>query len=258
MSLHAVTAGSGADMVLLHGWGMSNAVWSGLLSELAQSYRLTLIELPGHGGSSYTVEGTLDAWVKACLETAPAQAHWIGWSLGGQIAQRAALIAPERISRLMLVCSSPCFIRAGDWPHAMLESTLHQFADALKRDHRQTLARFLSLQVQGDELARETLRLLRREIMQGSTPDPRALEHGLELLLTVDLRTQLHRLQCPSFWLLGEKDALVPGSVAQELALLAIPQAEFECLKGCAHAPFISHPARSLALVKQFFGTVDE
>ncbi|MCB1863471.1 MAG: pimeloyl-[acyl-carrier protein] methyl ester esterase, partial [Gammaproteobacteria bacterium] len=64
--------------------------------------------------------------------------------------------------------------------------------------------------------------------------------------------------QCPSFWLLGEKDALVPGSVAQELALLAIPQAEFECLKGCAHAPFISHPARSLALVKQFFGTADE
>ena len=165
---------------------------------------------------------------------------------------------PERISRLMLVCSSPRFIRASDWPHAMLESTLHQFADALKQDHRQTLARFLSLQVQGDDLARETLRLLRQEIMQGSTPDPQALEHGLKLLLSVDLRTQLHQLQCPSFWLLGEKDALVPGSVVQELALLAIPQAEFECLKGCAHAPFISHPARSLALVKQFFGTADE
>lgn len=258
MSLHVATAGSGADLVLLHGWGMNNAVWSSLLPDLAQTYRLTLIELPGHGGSEYEGEGALDSWVAACLETAPPRAHWIGWSLGGQIAQRAALTAPDRIRRLMLVCSSPRFIRAGDWPHAMLENTLHQFADALKRDPQQTLARFLSLQVQGDDLARETLRLLRQEFVQRPAPDPRALEDGLALLSTVDLRAQLHRLQCRSFWLLGEKDALVPGSVEQDLKALGIPKAGFVCLKGCAHAPFISHPAQSLAFVKQFFGTTDE
>jgi len=259
MNVHSVTTGAGADMVLLHGWGMNNSVWSAILPSLVQHYRVTLIELPGHGGSAYgNNPGGLDDWVAACLEAAPARAHWIGWSLGGQIAQRAALLAPERIVRLMLVCSSPRFVRADDWPHAMLENTLHQFAGALKRDHRQTLARFLSLQVQGDDLARETLRLLRHEVAQHPAPDPQALEHGLELLLTVDLRDQLNRLQCPAFWLLGDKDALVPGSVERDLMNLNLPGAQFRCLKGCAHAPFISHTAQSLEVIEQFFGTVNE
>lgn len=259
MNLHAVTAGSGADLVLVHGWGMNNSVWSRILPSLTQSYRVTLIELPGHGGSSYESDrGGLDAWVNACLEIAPERANWMGWSLGGQIALRAALVAPDRFARLMLVCSSPRFIRAYDWPHAMLENTLHQFAGALKRDPQQTLARFLSLQVQGDELAREALRLLRHEVAQHPAPDPLALEHGLELLLTVDLREQLNCLKCPSFWLLGDKDALVPGSVEQDLINLHIPEAGFRCLKGCAHAPFISHPAQSVELVNRFFGTTNE
>jgi len=255
MNLTAMTTGTGADLVLLHGWGMNNAVWSVILPGLTAEKRVTLIELPGHGGSLYRDDQRgLDAWVAACLERAPRRADWIGWSLGGQIAQRAALMAPERIRRLMLVCSSPRFIRAHDWPHAMLQQTLHQFADALKRDHQQTLIRFLSLQVKGDDLARETLRLLRQEVAQHPVPDPQALEDGLELLLTIDLRAQLNRLQCPSFWLLGDKDALVPGSVQQDLLALNIPNAGFQLLKGCAHAPFLSHPAQSLESIRRFLG----
>jgi len=259
MNLHTVTTGAGADLVLLHGWGMNNAVWSSILPSLAERYRVTLIELPGHGGSSYCDKhAVLDNWVDACLEAAPRQANWIGWSLGGQIAQRAALIAPDRIGKMMLVCSSPRFIRGPDWSHAMLENTLHQFADALNRNPRQTLARFLSLQVQGDELAREALRMLRHEVAERPAPDTRALEHGLALLLTVDLRAQLNRLQCPTLWLLGDKDALVPGAVAQDILELGIPRAEIEVLKGCAHAPLISHPAQSLKSAKQFFGMKNE
>ena len=34
MNLHAVTAGSGADLVLVHGWGMNNSVWSRILPSL--------------------------------------------------------------------------------------------------------------------------------------------------------------------------------------------------------------------------------
>ncbi|MCB1761675.1 MAG: pimeloyl-ACP methyl ester esterase BioH [Gammaproteobacteria bacterium] len=259
MCLNAVTTGAGADLVLLHGWGMNNAVWSSLLPNLTQSFRVTLIELPGHGGSGYQEGGEkLDDWVQLCLAAAPSRAYWIGWSLGGQIAQRAALLAPERVSRLLLFCSTPRFVRADDWHNAMLAETLQQFAAALQKDQARTLARFLSLQVQGDELARDTLRLLHHEVVQQPAPVPLALVHGLALLLTVDLRDQLNRLPCPSCWILGEKDVLIPGSVVRDLALLGIPDARFELMKGCAHAPFISHTRASLALLKEFLGTTDE
>lgn len=259
MKLHTLTTGAGADLVLLHGWGMNGAVWSSILPALEQRFRVTLIELPGHGASTYQQgQADLDVWVDACLDVAPAQAHWIGWSLGGQIAQRAALIAPQRFKRLMLVCSTPRFVQADDWLHAMLQQTLQQFAGTLTRDHQQTLARFLSLQVQGDERARETLRQLRHEIAERPAPDQRALEHGLELLLTVDLRSQLSQLRCATLWVFGERDTLVPAGVEEALRLLHLPDAQFSRLPGCAHAPFISHPEQSLELIKCFFEDPDE
>lgn len=258
MKLHCHTTGSGPDLVLLHGWGMNAAVWSPWLPRLARHHRVTAIDLPGHGASDYdSTQDSLDDWVAACLEAAPRQADWVGWSLGGQLALGAGLAAPERIRRLVLVASSPRFVKTEDWPHAMEEGVLRQFAETLARNHQQTLERFLSLQVRGDEEARLTLRLLRQEIVQWPQPHPSALQQGLELLRTVDLRARIPGLQVPSLWLLGERDTLTPAAVGQELVALGIPQSEIKVLKGCAHVPFLSHPGTSLELVKAFLGAGD-
>ena len=81
------------DLVLLHGWGMNSAVWSGFTRRLAERWRLTLIDLPGHGASPYRGETVLQQWADACLESAPQRAVWLGWSLGGLVALEAALRA---------------------------------------------------------------------------------------------------------------------------------------------------------------------
>lgn len=252
MKLSSESFGSGPDLVLLHGWGMNGAVWAPVREALAVDYRVTVIELPGHGASAYNPERAgLDDWVDACLQAAPPQAVWIGWSLGGQLALQAALCAPHRITGLVGVTASPRFVTGEGWPHAMAPATLNQFARALRRDPHQTLERFLSLQVQGDEAARETLRLLRQDIAQRREADPLALEHGLELLRTVDLRPALGDLRCPSLWLFGERDTLVPADVCDELERL-MPEAEILILPGCAHAPFLSHPRACLRALKHF------
>ena len=258
MKLGCRTIGEGPDLVLLHGWGMNAAVWSPWLPKLARHYRVTAIDLPGHGASGYgSFPGAADDWVAACLETAPGEAEWIGWSLGGQLALAAALREPARVRRLVLIAGSPRFVQADDWPHAVAAEVLRQFAGALKRDHGQTLARFLALQVRGDDEGRRALRLLRQEITQRPQPRPDALERGLELLLTLDLRARVMELQMPSLWLLGERDTLAPPALAADLRALAIPQATVRVLKGCAHAPFISHPEESLQALYGFLGVTD-
>jgi pimeloyl-[acyl-carrier protein] methyl ester esterase len=45
------TLGEGPDLVLLHGWAMHSGIWSSVRSQLAQYFRLHLIDLPGHGAS---------------------------------------------------------------------------------------------------------------------------------------------------------------------------------------------------------------
>ena len=118
--LYRHTLGSGPDVLLLHGWGMHSGVWEDVVEALLDHHRVTILDLPGHGYSRASrSDHTLDALTAAVLTVAPPRAAWVGWSLGGLAAQRAAIVAPERVSRLVLVSSTPCFVQRPDWPHGI-------------------------------------------------------------------------------------------------------------------------------------------
>ena len=252
MSLHVERVGQGRDLVLIHGWGMNSAVWSSLVTPLAESYRLHLIDMPGHGHSSYDPScSTLDQWLDMVMQVAPQRAVWIGWSLGSMLAQRAAVKYPERVEGLVCVAGTPRFSQNSDWPHAMVQETLLGFAADLQEDHSKTLDRFLLLQAHGDAEVRKLLRPLREGLASRPEPDGRALELGLDLLLHTDLRSELSQLQCPSLWLFGRRDRLVPVAVADDIQRL-LPQAEIEIFQHAAHLPMLSDQARCLELLQGF------
>ena len=237
-------------LVLLHGWGMNAAVWEGLPASLVGG--TIPIELPGHGSCPLPETATdLAAWADTCLAAAPERAVWLGWSLGGLVALAAALRVPRRVAGLILMTATPRFIQAPDWPAAMAEKALGQFHDGLLVDPAGTLDRFLALQVRGSAAARETLRTLRRELAARQAPDPRALALGLDLLRDGDVRPRLAELACPSLWLFGSHDTLVPAAVAPAVAAL-LPAARVEVIRGAAHAPFLSHPEETTALIDGF------
>ncbi|MCP5307046.1 MAG: pimeloyl-ACP methyl ester esterase BioH [Chromatiaceae bacterium] len=248
MKLYRDETGRGPQLVLLHGWGMNAAVWEPLLGELARHYRVTMIELPGHGASPAAPVADLTVWAQACLDAAPARAHWLAWSLGGQVALRAARLAPDRVAGLFLVATTPRFVQQDDWPCAMPAATFHQFADALTDDAHATVLRFLALQVMGDERARETLRILRAELERRPHASPEGLRQGLELLLRNDLRTELSTLPGPVDWVFGARDTLVPSTLRARLPDLC-PGGAMHVVAGAGHAPFLSHPADCLALL---------
>lgn len=246
MSLYHNQLGSGPDLVLLHGWGMNAAVWEPLLAGFSERYRVHVLELPGHGGSSPVVSADLEQWAVACLAAAPRGAHWLGWSLGGQVALQAALSSPQRVHGLTLVAATPRFVQGPDWDCAMPFDTFHQFADALGDDPNATLMRFLGLQVMGAEHARETLKLLRAELAERPPAGSEGLAQGLDLLLTTDLRARLADLKCPTHWVFGDRDTLVPLRVRECIHAL-LPDATIDVIAGAGHAPFLSHPRESLA-----------
>ncbi|MEO5343456.1 MAG: pimeloyl-ACP methyl ester esterase BioH [Gammaproteobacteria bacterium SHHR-1] len=229
------------DLFLIHGWGMNAAVWAPLLGPLSGRFRLHLAELPGHGRQPYADQQDPSQWACALLEQAPQRAIWLGWSLGGQLALQAAMQAPQRLQRLLLTASTPLFVRAGDWPSAMPEGTLGQFAQALEQDYLGTLGRFLALQVRGSAQAKAVLRQLREGLSQRPAADPRALAAGLALLRGADLRPALTALNCPLHFCFGERDSLIPIALADDLAALC-PAARVRRIAGAGHAPFLSHP----------------
>ena len=242
------------DLVLVHGWGMNAAVWGAFADGLAGRFRLSLLELPGHGARPFEpVETALEDWAEVCLGAAPASAIWLGWSLGAMVAIQAALIAPHQVERLILVGGTPRFLRGPDWPCAMAQETLGQFRDNLGGDPRATLSRFLALQVRGAQGAAETLRALRRRLAAATSPRPEALEVGLDLLQRTDLRARLGELTCPSLWLLGERDTLVPSGLAERLPEY-LSGARIRSIPGAGHASFLSHPEAVFDEIWDFLG----
>lgn len=239
--LYSQTLGDGPQLVMLHGWGMNAAIWRDLARELAVKYRVTLVELPGHGRSDWNGESAIEQWVDACLEAAPREAIWLGWSLGGLISLKAALAAPERIQALLLISTNPKFVRDAAWPHGVDDAVLSDFGASLVADQDKTLQRFLALQVRGANDAAVTLRSLRKNMKAVPASHIEALKAGLGFLRQTDLREHLSELSCPVTWLLGEKDALVPTSLMDDLHGGVSRDLDLRMALGAGHAPFLSH-----------------
>lgn len=234
------TRGHGeTQLVLLHGWAMSGAVFAPLVERLERRCTLHLVDLPGHGRSRDSAVALSPAECACAIAQATPAAIWLGWSLGGVVALQAALDLPQQVRALAMLDSTPRFVRNGDWPHAISPEILQQFAADLRQDHRGTLERFLALEALGSDSAQQDLRRLRQDAFAEQPPSLRALCEGLEVLERTDLRARLHDLNQPSVWIAGRRDRLVPWQAMRWSAQAC--QGAFSLIDGGGHAPFIGH-----------------
>jgi pimeloyl-[acyl-carrier protein] methyl ester esterase len=251
VKLHAETAGSGPALVLVHGWGLHSGIWTALMPELVRRFRVTRVDLPGHGLSRSEDCGfSLEAAAEDVAAVAPRGAAWLGWSLGGQVVLAAAA-AGWRIPRLVLVATTPRFVAGPDWPCGMAAEALADFAAALAQDYHKTVRDFLTLQLRGDRQAATLLAELRRILAEREDPSPGALRAGLSILADTDLRALLPAIDQPALVVAGERDRLTPAEAGRQLAA-ALPAARFRSFPDAAHAPFLTHPEAFVAAVAGF------
>lgn len=251
MKLHTETTGTGPELVLIHGWGLHGGIWEPLLPLLAPHFRVTVVDLPGHGNSEWQDSEGLPAFADAVLASVPQQAAWLGWSLGGLVALQAALQAPGRVTRLIAVAANPSFVSRPAWPDGVDAAVFSGFARDLSRDFQGTLNRFLLLESLGSDTARADLARLRAGLESGRSPAPEALRAGLELLRGSDLSGRLGELEVPSLWLAGGRDRLVPPQAMAQAAARA-PGASSAVIPGAGHAPFIGHEREFVRTVSTF------
>lgn len=98
-------------VVLVHGLGLTRAVWQWLVPELADSFRVVTYDLLGHGQSAapagQPVLADLAAQLARLLDhLGIARAAVVGFSLGGMVARRFAQDAPGRTAALVILHSA--------------------------------------------------------------------------------------------------------------------------------------------------------
>ena len=240
--LQVDVVGNGPPLVLLHGWAMHGGIFAPLVDALRETRTLHIVDLPGHGHNrDCGVSLELKACTQAILDVVP-DAPWCGWSLGGLIALYAASRFPQRIPALAMLCATPKFVVADDWPQGMPEQVFKGFAAGLRDHWRGTIDRFIALEAFGSDHMREELRMLRDAVLAHGEPSPRVLAEGLQVLEESDLREALPTLGVPSLWIAGRRDRLVNPQAMQAAAAIA-PEARFVQVERAGHAPFLTHAA---------------
>src|SRR5258706_15334898 len=107
-SLHYQGLGEGPDVVLLHGLSGDLAFWPPLVVlGLTPRYRLTLVDLRGHGRSGlpktgYTTRDLAEDVRRLLDKLEIPAAHVVGHSFGGAVALHFATLHPDRVAGLVL------------------------------------------------------------------------------------------------------------------------------------------------------------
>jgi len=260
--MHIDMIGSGAPLVLIHGWGMHGGVWRDIAQKLADEFCVHSVDLPGFGLSAGRASAQpsavglkpdlqLDAIVDELCATFASPVNVCGWSLGGQIAMRWVVREPAKVSKLVLVATTPCFTEREDWLFGMGAEVLEKFAAELEQNHAATLRRFISLQLRGSENERELLSQLRAQLLSRGEPDMEALRSGLAMLRDVDQRAEVVNINHATLLIAGQRDKLTPPEASYYLAQV-MPNAQVVEIEGAAHAPFLSHPSLFVEHVKDF------
>jgi pimeloyl-[acyl-carrier protein] methyl ester esterase len=246
--------GAGADLVMLHGWGMNGAAWRTLPTELAQHFRVHLVDLPGHGfskDSEFSADGA--ALAETLLAHLPERAHWLGWSLGGTCALQVALNAAQRVDKLVLIGATPRFVAAASWPQGMGPAVFAEFRHGLQRDATTTLRQFLALQTLGVAGGTRLAKQLAAACNTRPQPSEATLRAGLELLHNAALEHRLGQIQHATLVIQGTLDRLVARQAGQRLAA-ALPRAELLEIADTGHAPFLTHSTALCQRIKEFLG----
>lgn len=238
------------SLVFLHGWGFHPGVYTALAS-VQPSYAL---RLPGHAG-----DGTIQAWatpdslagfLQAQLPPSLQAPVWVGWSLGGLAALALAWhwTGPQR---LVLLQSSPCWLRSETWSGGLDAPQLDGFASLLTQNRGVLERRFAGLCAQGST---QVVALRRRVLAELQGPQAASLEGlhaALQALQTWDLRSAWVDLKAPVSALLAREDALLPTTLGTDLQTLR-PDAAIHWLDG-GHAQWWLEPepvSRLLAILR--------
>jgi pimeloyl-ACP methyl ester carboxylesterase len=249
---------AGPPLVLVHGLGGTIENWRALAPPLAAAHSVVVPDLPGHGHSAPLHEvRDLDALAEAVLAIADAEempgAVWIGHSLGGVVALRAAVLRPDRVCGLVLAAAAgigsasrvaqvTLAVLGVARPGRLIAPYRHAWAHS--RLGRRAAFGWWGV-ADPDALAPE----LAEAFLVGPAHHADTRQAGRALLVS-DPRTELDRVTCPCLCVWGASDNWVRVEDGIEYARRL--RAPLRTIAGCGHLLIGERPDVCLRAIREF------
>lgn len=233
-------------LVFNNSLGSDFRIWQDIVPAFADRFRVVLYDKRGHGLSDappapYTMDDHTDDLFALldCLEID--RAALVGLSVGGMIAQRAAIRSPRRVSALVLCCTAAKIGTPQNWAERIVaveqggiepiaESILQRwFTPAFHENRRDEVSGWRNMLV--------------RTPSHGYTATCAAIRDA-------DLTQDAQKIAAPTLCVAGDQDGSTPPDLVRGTASL-VPGARFELIDGCGHIPCVEKPAVLAQLIQR-------
>lgn len=219
------------SVAFLPGWGFSASVWDDLLGSLG-NLNVKKIDLPE------TLEKNLAEEINSTmLERVSEDSTIVAWSLSGLFAINFCYQFPQMCKKLILINSLPRFSTGDDWM-GISEKFSTRFIKQAKNHFDGISNKFLQLVQYPDNSESVKLYLQANHKILPAHQD--VLINYLEFLFEANFVYLLEKLNIPIYFLLSEKDAIIPIQSAVQLSKIN-KNITVKIIPEVGHSSFITH-----------------
>jgi pimeloyl-ACP methyl ester carboxylesterase/tetratricopeptide (TPR) repeat protein len=239
---------AGTPVIMLHGYTDSWYSFSTVLPLIDNKYRVYVLDQRGHGDSSRPVGGyAMEQFAADVLafmdELNLKQATLVGHSMGSFVAQHVAAMAPERITKLVLVASATSVRN-----NTVLE--LQREINGLKDTAPvpEAFAREFQVSTAFQPLAPEFLQGVVKESCKAPVHVWREV---MAEMLAPEADVQLKKIKTPTLILWGDKETVFPRS-EQDALVSALRNSTLKVYPNTGHALHWERPERFVQDLQAF------
>ncbi len=250
IDLHYEDHGTGAPVVLIHGWPLSGRSWENQVPALIEGgHRVVTYDRRGFGNSSQPWAGydydTFAADLDALLTHLDLQdVTLVGFSMGGgEVVRYIASYGTSRVAKAVLAAAVPPYLyKSADNPDGGLDDdAIAGFQAGVTRDRLAFLDEFTTgFFTAGERLmVSQAQREYARDI--AAFASPKGTLDCITAFGRTDFRGDVAKIDVPTLVIHGDSDAIVPFEISGKRSAEAIAGSELVVIKDGPHGINASH-----------------
>ncbi|MFA6282203.1 MAG: alpha/beta hydrolase [Candidatus Omnitrophota bacterium] len=243
ISLYYEIYGKGEPLLLIGGLGSDSSSWLGVAKELSLCFQVVIFDNRGCGRSDlgiseFTIQKMAEDTMGLLDFLKIKQAHILGHSMGGYIAQELAINYPERIGKLILESTAPVSSQRNN---ILFEGIYCQLE---KEGHCESWFKVWAAWLFSPKLVADSSFI--ETFVKGSVKYPYlqkadGLKSQISAIALFDARERIANIKAKTLILEGKNDILITPEEARMLAV-NIPESIFQLVDGVAHCIHIENP----------------
>ena len=247
-------------MLFAHGFGCDQNMWRFITKDFEDDYRIVLFDYVGSGKSDLAAYNpsrysTLAGYAQDLLDVVHAldlrDIIFVGHSVSSMVGVLAANEEPDRFEQLILIGPSPRYINDDAYVGGFERKDIEGLFEMMDRNFigwANFLAPAIMKNADRPELGEELTASF-------CSTDPEMARRFAQATFLADNRADLPGVTVPSLILQCSDDMVAPEAVGEYLSG-QLANSTLKVMRATGHCPHMSHPEETVALIKEYLGSV--